>query len=489
MAITSYPRSSAVANRATATEARRTDVPATRLPWPVAIYLLCVVIPIWFNAGPLLLSTLRVYLLAMILPLVVQLVMGRFGRLLITDVLFVAHFVWATLALAINNPTQVAGQFGSVGVEFMGGYLVGRAYIRTAGSFFALCRWLVVIVFCLAPLAVFEALTGRPPIIEAIWALPGISSVGAVFADKRLGLERVQAVFAHPIHFGLFCSVGLSLSFVALRGVTSTFRRWTNTIVIAFTGFLGLSSGAFLAILLQLGLIAWAAIFAMMRARWWLLLGLFALAYVVIDILSTRSPIQVFMSYATFSAHNAFWRGIIFEWGLANVIGSAEKGITGSPWFGIGLNDWIRPHYMYSGSMDNFWLVMAVRYGVPGFLFLAVGYAWAIFLIMRRNFDTDAVLAQIRRAWVFTFLGLTFTLVTVHVWGSVYSFVFFMFGAGVWLIAAEPAAPGDPQDDPDGDLGEPGSDAAPDAPPGPARRGPRYSRFPAAPPRRRAAPA
>ncbi len=414
----------------------------------------------------------------MILPLLVQLVMGRFGRLLITDAFFVAHLTWVTLALAVNNPTIVVSQFGSVGVEFLGGYMVGRAYIRTSGAFFALCRWVVAIIFCLAPFAVFEALTGKPPIIEAIHALPGVGSVAVIHIDRRLGLERVQAVFAHPIHFGLFCSVGLSLAFVALRGLTSTAWRWISAVVTGATGFLGLSSGAFLAILLQVALIGWATVFSRVRARWWLLVGLFAVAYVVIDILSNRPPIRVFMSYATFSAHNAYWRGLIFEWGLANVIGSAEKNIVGSPLFGLGLNDWVRPFYMYSGSMDNFWLVMAVRYGVPGFLFLAVGYAWAIYLIMRRNFGTDAVLAQIRRAWVFTFLGLTFTLVTVHVWGSVYSFVFFMFGAGIWLIAAEPATAAD--------SAQPDTAGHDDTPP-PFPRGPRYSRFPAAPSRRRGA--
>lgn len=168
--------------------------------------------------------------------------------------------------------------------------------------------------------------------------------------------------------------------------------------------------------------------------RWWLLLGLFVIAWIVIDLLSNRTPIQVFMSYATFSAHTAYWRGIIFEWGLANVIGSTEKGIVGSPLFGIGLNDWVRPWYMYSGSMDNFWLVMAVRYGIPGLLLLAVGYVWAIVLIMRRDFADDAVLTHIRRAWVFTFFGLTFTLCTVHVWTSIYSFVFFILGTGIWMI-------------------------------------------------------
>jgi len=208
-------------------------------------------------------------------------------------------------------------------------------------------------------------------------------------------------------------------------------------LIVAATGFLALSSGAITAIAIQFALIIWAAVFANVEKRWWILVGLFAVFYVTVDLLSNRSPIKVFMSYATFSAHNAYWRAIIFDWGISNIFGSAERNIVGSPIFGIGLNDWIRPHFMGSGSMDNFWLVMGVRYGVPGFAILAIGYAYAIYRVMKLDVEGDERLTLIRRAWVFTFLGLTFTLCTVHVWTNIYSFVFFMFGAGMWLITAE----------------------------------------------------
>jgi hypothetical protein len=79
-----------------------------------------------------------------------------------------------------------------------------------------------------------------------------------------------------------------------------------------------------------------------------------------------------------------------------------------------------------------------VRYGIPGFLLLAAAYLMALFHIMRRDFSADAGIGHLRRAWVFTFVGLTFTLFTVHIWGNVYSFVFFMFGAGIWLIDVIP---------------------------------------------------
>ncbi len=411
----------------------------SKLPVPVVLYLLTVVLPISFNVGPLVLTTLRILLLILVLPLLGNLLTGKYGRIFLTDILFFCHMLWATIALSVNNPSQVVQQIGSVGVEFIGGYLIGRAYIRTPADFAALCRWLVFLVLCTVPFAIFEAKTGRPLVIEFLRKLPGLTSVPIVYIDSRMGMERVQAVFAHPIHYGLFCSVAFSLALVALRDISSNSWRYVSSVIVAISGFLALSSGALLAIVLQISLILWSSIFAGIRWRWWLLLSLFGVAYVVIDALSNRAPLQVFMSYATFSAHNAYWRSIIFEWGMKN--------IWGSPIFGIGLNDWVRPWYMSSGSMDNFWLVMGVRYGIPGFLLLAAGYAWAIFLIMRRNFDTSPWLTQIRRAWVFTFLGLSFTLTTVHVWTNIYSFVFFMFGAGMWLIevAAKPTA--DPEQD------------------------------------------
>jgi hypothetical protein len=198
-------------------------------------------------------------------------------------------------------------------------------------------------------------------------------------------------------------------------------------------GFLALSSGALLAMALQLFLIGWYLVFEKQKRRWWMLVGLFIAMYVFIDIFSNRTPIQVFMSYATFSAGTAYWRGLIFEWGLLNIIGDRSHDIPAALWLGIGINDWIRPAFMHTSSVDNFWLLMGMRYGLPGLLFLMIGYVVIIAKVMRRNFEDDPEMSRIRRAWVFTFIGLTFTLCTVHVWTNVYSFVFFIFGAGVWI--------------------------------------------------------
>jgi hypothetical protein len=409
---------------------RRGALAKANLPLPVVLYLFCVVIPIGFQAGPLYLTTLRMLLLVVTVPLMSQILTGRYGRVLVTDILFCAHILWAAVALFVNHSTgQAVEQIGSVGIEFLGGYAIGRAFVRTPETFTALCRVLMAVVCVSLPFVLLESHTGKPFVLELIRGLPGVSTHAdfANIADgMRLGLHRSQFTFAHPIHYGLFCSVVMSLAWVGLKGVTSHGWRVTSTLIIGISGFLALSSGALLAIVLQLGLFAWAAVFARVQARWWILVGLGVLAYVVVDILSNRTPVHVFLSYATFSAHTAYWRMIIFEWGMVNV--------WANPIFGIGLNDWVRPPWMHSGSIDNFWLVMAIRYGVPGFALISIGYLIPLLRIIFRNLSDDPAVNQLRLAWTFTFVGITFMLCTVHIWTNLYSFIFFMFGAGMWLL-------------------------------------------------------
>lgn len=414
--------------------------------------MLAVVVPVTMIVGPLALTGLRLMLLVLILPLLAGLLSGRYGRMLPTDWLFLGHAAWIAAALTVNNPDRVVQQAPSVTIEFLGSYLLARATIRTPEMFLRLCRWIIGLVLLLIPFALYETWTGSPPIIRFIAGLPGVTSIGIIDTEGRLGLERVQGVFAHPIHFGLFCSVAFSMAFVALKGISSSTWRWVSAGLVGAAGFLALSSGALLAVALQCGLIAWAALFPKAEWRWRLLVGLFAVAWITIDLLSNRGPMRVMMSYATFSPHNAYIRGIIFEWGFQNVLQS--------PIFGIGLNDWFRPAFLHGDSVDNFWLLTAMRYGFPGVILLGLGWFAMLISVMRRPFDRDSVTGRVRRAYVFTFIGLTLTLCTVHIWVNIYAFVFFLLGAGAWMIDHSEEAQADT------------------AKPEPRARAPRFTRFP-----------
>ncbi|MEL6570592.1 MAG: O-antigen ligase family protein [Pseudomonadota bacterium] len=403
------------------------------LPQVVRLYLILVIVPIGVQVGPLLLTGLRICLLCLILPLLFRLFSKEFGRVLPTDVLFLLHLSWATVALVMNNPDAVVQQVGSTGIEFLGGYALGRAYIRSKAAFIALAKTMVALVLMMIPFAVFETTTGRSLWIEALQAVPGVRTVTDARSTSRtlfgMTLERVQMGFAHPIHFGLFCAIAFSPCVVALTDQFSRVRRWIAGSLLAGSACLALSAGALIAIALQIGLITWALIFAKAQHRWWILIGVMVSGYVAVDLLSNRTPIQVFMSYATFSPQTAYWRATTFEWGMASV--------WKHPVFGTGLNDWVRPEFMKSDSVDNFWLLMAMRYGIPGFVSLLVGYLWLLWRVIRRDLSGDAELNRLRYAWVYTCLGMSFTLCTVHVWTAIFSFTFFMLGAGAWIVSAD----------------------------------------------------
>lgn len=392
------------------------------------LYIAFVILPLGFDIGPLAMSALRLLLLIIFVPITIGLFSGRYGKVYPVDYLLFLHGLWVVVSISINNPDRVVENAGAYSLEFLGGYVVGRAYIRSPAAFYSLIR--MVLVFCVLslPFALLEAQTGTSILIEWVNAIPGIRDNGQIDVPMRLGLHRAQSTFAHPIHYGLFCTTAFALTWLGMRGVMSNTSRVIGSLAILVAVFLSLSSGALLAVLLQIALLLWNYIFRNNSQRWLILIGLFAFCYVTIDLLSNRTPIRVFMSYATFSAHNAFYRGIIFEWGMINV--------WNNPIFGLGLRSWIRPGFMRSGSIDNFWLVMAVKHGLPGFFLIAGGYLDALVRVGRRKLTPGTATSNLRLAWMLTFVGLTFTLVTVHIWTSIFSFVFFLLGAGIWLAGA-----------------------------------------------------
>lgn len=418
-----------------------------RLPWPILLYLFLIVVPIQFHLGPLFFTAARFMLLLMVVPLTINLLAGRYGRLVWTDLLFFLFVVWAALAMLANNPDRVIEHIGAMGVEFIGAYVLARAYIRDAQTFGALCRVLVLLVCLTLPFALLEALSGDRLVLDTVRQLPGITTPNPLTGDSdnrlRWGLYRTQVFAPHPILYGLFCASALAMAFVGLKGLYSNGTRYLLTGLVCLCVFLSLSSGSWFAALFQIFFIGWAWLFRHTAKRWLILVALFAAGYIFIDLLSNRTPVKVFISYATLNPVTGYYRLAQFDWGMVNV--------WANPLFGIGLNDWVRLPWM-SWSVDNFWLLMAMRYGIPGFLLLAVGYHLPLWKIGRRNLDADPFLWQFRRAWMITFMGLTFTLWTVHIWESVYSYVFFLYGAGMWLLTADPegrvAADSDPSGTP-----------------------------------------
>lgn len=404
-------------------------LPEGRLAIPVVLYLVAIMLPIGFYVGPIYLNLIRIVLLVTVIPLTLKVLAGQCGRILVPDIFFLLFVIWTAIATAINDPGRVMEHVGSTSVEFIGSYVLARAYIRTAADFLSLSRILVLLIIATTPIAVYELITNNPLILQILQSIPGMRTEWIITGgdEMRMGLFRVQAVFSHPIHYGMFCSVGFALCFVGLKGVYGTLRRYVSTAIITLCTFMSLSSGALLPVFLQAGIIIWAYIFNRVEKRWFIFVGLVVLGYVTVEILSNRPPLIVFASYLAFSPWNAYWRALIFEYGMQNV--------WANPWFGIGMTgDWVRPDWMGPSTVDNFWLVVAMRYGFPGILLLGVGYLQPFLPIAFRKFARGTDAWRLRRAWLIVFVGLTFSLTTVHVWSTLYSFVFFLFGAGMCFL-------------------------------------------------------
>jgi succinate dehydrogenase hydrophobic anchor subunit len=96
-----------------------------------------------------------------------------------------------------------------------------------------------------------------------------------------------------------------------------------------------------------------------------------------------------------------------------------------------------------SDSMDNFWLVTAVRYGLPALLLLVAALLGLIWTVGQRK-DLPPHWRRARHAWAFTLFGITVAAATVHLWNALFVLFFFLIGAGAWLLDAVPgrARPG-----------------------------------------------
>lgn len=426
---------------------------AQRMPGLALISFVALIIPANFTLGTLLMTPSRLLFVLLIPVLLLRLLGRRYGRVTYVDWLIIFHMSWFTLSVFVNTPVSVAVTYVGMNITvLLGGYLAGRAGIRDLDQFLGFVRFFGMVVALALPFALYETTTGHLTIPKLIDAIPGVDSIRDVNYARRMGFDRVQLVFVHPIHYGFFCSLSVGLFFVAMKSLVGSFRLWAQTLVLALMCFLSLSSGPFLAMIVQFLLILWAYVMRNLQRPWmtltWLCFGL----YVVLEVASNGPALYYIISKLAFNSSTANVRRVLLDYGIDQVIATPVFGIFNRPW---NLPSWM------TGSLDNYWLGLAVAYGFPTFASLFAAYLLAIVAIARRDFPKGSVLDRARLAWVTTMVSATLTLGTVFIWSEMASFMFFFFGAGLWMLDAEVDAGDGPAPEPE-----------PERP-----RGPQYTRF------------
>lgn len=392
-----------------------------RAPVPVIVVILSFLCPIELSlyVAGLRLPPHRVALL-LLLPLAAwRLMTARDIHIRAFDLLFFAFGVLTIVVFTYHGDGHDGLVYGgSLALEYIGAYIVSRAYVRDLESFVATLRVLFAAIVIAAAIALPETLFGQIFVHDFLANVTGY--VHPTGVETRAGFTRAFATFDHPIHYGTFCAAMLAMFCYAER---SNMGARTRTMFLFLATFLGLSSAPLLCLGLQCAMIVWEITTRKLPARTSLTLAVLAGLYIGATLFSNRSPIAFVATGLTFDSWTGFYRLQIWEHAWDNILDH--------PWAGIGLADWKRPSWMVSSTVDAFWLVVTMRQGVPSFLVLALAIALlgrAAVKRMRRH--PDLRLQSLMMGWMMSLVSFCLIGATVHYWGVLNSYLFFFLGLG-----------------------------------------------------------
>ncbi len=389
----------------------------------ISVFVCSLALPFFFYIGPVRMSPYRLILVATFVPCLITWLSGEIGKVRLADILMFSAAIWGAFVLIVLHGIETSLQSAGIFViETLGPFLLARRYIRDYTAFQNMVKALALTMIVILPFAIFENVFGWPILIETFGKILPVYPV--IGSELRLGFRRAQATFEYSILFGVACSSAFALSYYVGGSVMR--RLWRSGLV-ALTVASSLSSGPLLSLVVQGLLIAWDKVTSRMAKRWGILAGIVVAAYLAVDLTSNRTPFDVFISYLTFNSDTSYMRVHIWNYGTESVMNH--------PILGLGQTEWDHPDWM-GGSIDNFWLVVAVRYGLPGFLFIAGSFFAVCFGLGRlRNLSYEA--AQCRKALIITICGLMLSICTVHVWDAPYVLILFLLGSGMWIFDSQ----------------------------------------------------
>ena len=127
--------------------------------------------------------------------------------------------------------------------------------------------------------------------------------------------------------------------------------------------------------------------------------------FLVVQFGSDLGAAKFFISHFTFDPQTGWYRVAIWDFGTASVLNH--------PLLGIGLADWERPRWMASDSVDNFWLLTAMRYGIPSLVLLLGSCIWMMVAVARAK-GADRSIEICRLAYLICMTTFLFVGVTIH---------------------------------------------------------------------------
>ena len=437
-----------------------------------AFLVLAFFVPIQVEVGGLRLSLYRVVLLLAVLPMLARLAALEHFRLRLPDILLIAAAASGGLSLVVTGSS-----IPTVGIfllETTVPYFIARAYLRDAAAFGAMARLFSGVVIATMPFAIYESLTGVPILLRGLGAV--FTVLPEVPHEVRLGLERAQLTFDHPILYGMVAAMAVPITVYTARLNRDGRMAWIRAGLVSGAVFFSLSAGAWVAVGLQVGLIAYDRILRGWSARWRVFVWGSVTLYVVLEVLSNRSMPEIVVNYLSLNPGTGWTRIVVNDW--------AWGAVMTYPVFGLGFDwSWPRPFWVPTSSIDNFWLALAFRHGLPLMLLMLAAVASLLYLMARARSDGDDF-DRCRTALIITIVAMSIAVYTVHLWNAAYCMFLFLLGCGGWIIDRGAASAAAAEKDPEASQAGParggpgvGAAAVPLAAGEGARRQTPFSRF------------
>ncbi len=398
-------------------------------PKPIIFLILSLLCPTEFSlfVADLRLPPHRVALLILLPIALFRLLSRKDIQLRPFDGLVLLFGAWTTYVYYLHSGDMSGFVYGgSLALESTGAYFVARAYIRTPAVCAAAMKSLFIAVCVSALIALPETLLGQIFVHDMMRNLTGY--VHPIGVETRVYFTRAYGTFDHPIHYGTFCAGLFAMIWYSEARVGRRFRR---AAIVGGATVLGLSSAPLLCLGMQATFVAWERVTRGLALRAAFTVAAIFGIYAGIAMVSNRGPINLIATSMTLDSWTGFYRLMIWTHGMENV--------WANPWFGIGLAEWDRPAWMASSTVDAFWLVIAMRSGIPSFLILAA----AIVLLGRSVVvkgcrARDVTVRRLAIGWMMSLIALTLVGTTVHYWNVLHAYFFFFLGLAGWI--ADPAA-------------------------------------------------
>jgi O-Antigen ligase len=332
-----------------------------------------------------------------------------------SDVMAPAAAVWMMLAGTVTGGLIGLKGAGIDAIEFAGSYYVFRHLLGPIDSSVRVISFACKVMILVVGIALLDPLTGKLFTYEFVKEFTGYvkqSYEEAIALHQvtvyRNGVIRAMGPLEHSIMFGTVCVWFGTLAFITFP---SRLFGWSIAGVALIGVWFSQARGPLLGYIVAFALAIFYVATKQFAARW-KVIGLLAFLATAFIFSYSRSPIATLMRLFWLDPETGWYRQAIWDTALPLVIRSPIFG-TGSSW------DWQAHGILVSSSVDAFWLMAAMRFGIPGsvLIFLTmVGAFWLGPLDKSRHLSHEEMrLSLALGILVATAVFLGFT---VHFWGT-----------------------------------------------------------------------